>query len=182
MCPCSALSRLADEHVPTQCERDVYGGVTMLLLDALDAGPTFLVDTVDLVAEDNLVRIWHCGSSATQLARDPANATQSVHANRKIGVVGDYPLRPGRVVLTRLTGDPGRPDSLRLLIASGVALDAPNRFQGNTADIRLDSDAATFVDGLVTGGFPHHTVAAWRDVRPGLRAVADALDIPVIEF
>jgi hypothetical protein len=69
-----------------------------------------------------------------------------------------------------------------MLIASGTALGRPNRFQGNTADVRLDTDATRFVESLVTGGFPHHTVLAWNDIRPGLRAVADELGIPVVEF
>lgn len=180
--PCSALSRLADEHVPTQCERDVHGAATMLLLAALGAEPSYLVDTVDVVPEDGIVRFWHCGAAATQLAADPDDATQFVHANRKIGVAGNFALRPGRVVATRLTEDPTRPGTLRLLIAAGTALEAPNRFQGNTADVRLDSDAVEFVTALVTGGFPHHTVLAWTDVRPELRAIADELGIEVVEF
>lgn len=182
VCPCSALSRLADEQVATQCERDVYGAATMLLMGALGGGTTYLVDTVDLDAERNVVRFWHCGAAATELAADPKDATQFTHCNRKIGVVGNFPLKPGRVVAARLTEDPARPGRLRMLIASGEALVAPNRFQGNTADVRLDADATTFVTSLVTGGFPHHTVLAWHDVRPGLRAVADHLDIPVVEF
>jgi hypothetical protein len=182
VCPCSALSRLADEHIPTQCERDIHGAVTMLLLEALGAGPTYLVDTVDVVPADNVVRFWHCGAAATALASDPDDATQWVHANRKIGVAGNFALRPGRVVASRLSDDPARPGALRLLIAAGTALDAPNRFQGNTADVRLDTDATEFVDALITGGFPHHTVLAWTDVRPALRAVADELGIDVIEF
>jgi len=182
VCPCSALSRLADEKVATQCERDVYGAATMLLMAALGSGPSYLVDTVDLVAEENLVRFWHCGSAATGLAAEPSDATQFTHCNRKIGVVGNFALRPGPVIAVRLTEDPSRPGSLRMLMASGTALDGPNRFQGNTADVELDSDAGRFVESLVTGGFPHHTVLAWNDIRPGLRAVADELDIPVVEF
>jgi L-fucose isomerase-like protein len=182
VCPCSALSRLADEEVATQCERDVYGAATMLLMAALGSGTSYLVDTVDLVADENIVRFWHCGSAATGLAADPSDATQFTHCNRKIGVVGNFSLRPGPVIAVRLTEDPTRPGSLRMLIASGTALDRPNRFQGNTADVRLDTDATRFVESLVTGGFPHHTVLAWNDIRPGLRAVADELGIPVVEF
>src|SRR5690625_739153 len=180
-CPCSSLSRLADDGVPTQCERDVYGAATMLTLQALGAGMSYLVDTVDLDAERNVVRFWHCGSAATSLAADPANATQSVHCNRKIGVAGNFPLRTGPVIMPRLTEDLDG-EGLRLLIGSGESLPGPNRFQGNTADVRLDTDATEFVHGLVTGGFPHHTVLAWTDVRPQLRAAADLLNVPVIEW
>lgn len=179
VCPCSALSRIADEGTPTQCERDVYGAVTMLLMTALEAGPTYLVDTVDVDEFDNVIRFWHCGAAATSLAADPHDATQDTHCNRGIGVVGNFALRPGPVVLARLTEDEA--GGLRLLLAGGTALDRPNRFKGNTADVHLDSDALDFVESLVAGGFPHHTVLAWTDIRPGLRAVADLLGIAVVE-
>jgi hypothetical protein len=184
VCPCSSLSRLADEGVATQCERDVYGAVTMLLLEALGSGTTYLVDTVQLEADRNVVTLWHCGSAATELAADPSEATQALHCNRRIGVAGNFALRPGRVVMARLTEDVPGTDGpgLRLLIAAGESLPAVNRFQGNTAEVLLDADATTFVHGLVTGGFPHHTVLAWTDVRPQLRAAADILGIPVVEW
>lgn len=181
-CPCSALSRLADEGTPTACERDVYGAVTMLLLESLGAGTTYLVDTVDVDGDRNVLRLWHCGAAATALAADPANATQSVHCNRRLGVAGDFPLRTGPVVGARLTEDPGRPGALRLLIFAGESLPAENRFQGNTAEVRVDRPAADLVQSLVTGGFPHHTVLAWTDVRPALRTAADLLGIPVTEW
>ncbi len=181
-CPCSSLSRVADEGTPTACERDVYGAVTMMLMEALGAGTTYLVDTVDLDADRNLVRLWHCGAAATSLAADPDEATQSTHCNRKLGVAGNFPLRTGRVVMARLTEDPARPGSLRLLLAAGESVAEPNRFQGNTAAVRLDHDAAALVTGLVTGGFPHHTVLAWTDVRPQLRVAADRLGITVIDW
>lgn len=181
VCPCSSLSRVADDGIPTQCERDVYGAATMLLLAELGSGMTYLADTVDLEADRNLVRFWHCGAAATELADDPAEATQYVHCNRKIGVAGNFPLRTGPVIAARLTED-NDTGGLRLLIASGTSIPAPNRFQGNSADVVLDADATEFIDGLVAGGFPHHTVLAWTDVRPGLRAAADQLRIPVIEW
>lgn len=180
VCPCSALSRLADDGTATACERDVLGAATMLLAQALGSGPTYLADTVDLDAGANLIRVWHCGSAATSLAADPAHATQTVHCNRRIGVAGNFPLRTGPVVMTRLDRDPVT-GGLRLLITSGQSVPEPNRFQGNSAAIAMDGDAAQYVHALVTGGFPHHTVLAWSDVRPGLRAVADLLHIPVSE-
>ena len=184
VCPCSALSRLADAGTPTACERDVYGAITMMLLEALGSGTTYLVDTVDLDAGSNLVRVWHCGAAATSLAADPGDATQFVHCNRKIGVAGNFALRTGRVVLARLTEDPDPHSAtgLRLLIASGESISEPNRFQGNTAAVRLDGSAEDFVYGLVCAGFPHHTVIAWSDIRPKLRAAADAYGIPVVEY
>ncbi len=181
-CPCSSLSRVADEGTPTACERDVYGAVTMLLMEALGSGTTYLVDTVELDSDANVVRLWHCGAAATSLAADPDDAKQFTHCNRKLGVAGNFPLRTGPVVMARLTEDPSHPGSLRLLLAAGESIPEPNRFQGNTAAVRIDGDAQRFVRGLVTGGFPHHTVLAWTDVRPQLRTAADHLGIPVIDW
>ncbi len=185
VCPCSSLSRIADEGVPTVCERDVYGAVTMMLCEALGSGTTYLVDTVDLDAEANIVRLWHCGSAATSLVAEDSEATQALHCNRKIGVAGNFPLKTGAVVMARLTetlpDDPsGSP--LRLLIAAGESIPAPNRFQGNSADVVIDGNAAHFVNMLVTQGFPHHTVLSWRDIRPELRRAAKILNIPVVEL
>ncbi|MFU8853663.1 hypothetical protein ACNAW0_22145 [Micromonospora sp. SL1-18] len=181
-CPCSSLSRVADLGTPTTCERDVYGAVTMLLLQSLGAGMSYLVDTVDLDEENDIVRFWHCGSAATALAADPSDAGQYVHCNRRLGVAGNFPLRTGPVIVARLTEDPDQPSGLRLLLTAGESLPEPNRFQGNTAAVRLDVPARQAVHNLVTGGFPHHTVLGFRDVRPQLRTAADLVGIPVVEW
>jgi hypothetical protein len=157
----------------------------MMLMEALGAGTTYLVDTVDVTENGRSVRFWHCGAAATKLAADPENATQAVHCNRKIGVAGNFPLRTGPVVFARLTESlPGSTDSgLRLLLGAGESVPAENRFQGNTAEVELEGlDGEIFASALVSGGFPHHTVLAWNDVRPQLRAAADALGIPVVEW
>ena len=67
-CVCSALGRLSDRGTVTTCERDVLGAVTMLLCEALGSDQNYLVDIVDLKADENIIRLWHCGSAATKLA------------------------------------------------------------------------------------------------------------------
>ena len=66
LCPCSALSRLADEQIPTQCERDVYGAVTMLLMAALGSSRTPPTSTRQK------------GSSASGTAGRPPPASQPI--------------------------------------------------------------------------------------------------------
>src|SRR5262249_41228728 len=58
VCPCSALGRIAAAGVATQCERDVNGGATMLLLRALGARDTFLADVVRVDEEANTATFW----------------------------------------------------------------------------------------------------------------------------
>jgi L-arabinose isomerase len=183
-CPCGAMGRTATSGTPAACERDVYGAVTMLLLEALGSGTNYLVDTVDLEEDENIIRIWHCGSASTTLAVDPSNATQYIHCNRKLGVAGNFPLKTGPVVLVRLDTDidPANPSKLRLVMTSGESLSAPNRFQGNTATVRTSAPARQLINGLIHNGFPHHTVVAWKDIRAEVRRMAELLAIPLTEW
>ena len=183
-CPCGALSRMADRGTATACERDVLGAVTMVLMEALGAGTTYLVDVVDQVPSENLIRLWHCGAAATSLAANPSEATQFTHCNRKLGVAGNFPLKTGPVIMARLDQDvdPSNPTGLRLIISSGESIPAENQFQGNTATVRMQIPPAAFVNGLITRGFPHHLVLAWSDIRPQLRQMAKLQSIPLIEW
>lgn len=183
-CPCGALSRMADRGTATACERDVLGAVTMLLMERLGAGTTYLVDVVDQDASQNLIRLWHCGAAATSLAANPADATQFTHCNRKLGVAGNFPLKTGPVVVARLDQDvdPNNPTGLRLIVSNGESIPAENQFQGNTATVKMEISAEAFVNGLITRGFPHHLVMAWTDIRPQLRQMAKLLSIPLIEW
>ncbi len=183
-CICSSLGRISDRGTVTTCERDVLGAVTMLVCEALGSDQNYLVDIVDLDASKNLIRLWHCGSAATKLAADPENATQSIHCNRKLGVAGDFPLKTGAVTLFRIDRDldPANKTGLRMVVSRGESIPAPNRFQGNTATVVTEPDAALLVNGIVTGGYPHHLVISWVDVRPGIRRMAQILGIPLTEW
>lgn len=183
-CPCGALGRMADRGTATACERDVLGAVTMLIMERLGAGTTYLVDVVDQDPSQNLIRLWHCGAAATSLAANPTEATQFTHCNRKLGVAGNFPLKTGPVVVARLDQDvdPSNPTGLRLIVSNGESIPAENQFQGNTATVKMEISAEAFVNGLITRGFPHHLVMAWTDIRPQLRQMAKLLSIPLIEW
>jgi hypothetical protein len=183
-CICSSLGRLSDRGTVTTCERDVLGAVTMLVCESLGSDENYLVDIVDLVEKEGLVRLWHCGSAATKLAADPKSATQYIHCNRKLGVAGNFPLKTGPVTLFRIDRDvdPTNSTGLRIVLSRGESIPAPNHFQGNTATVRTEPDAAVLVNGIITGGYPHHLVISWVDVRPGIRAMAKQLGIPVTEW
>jgi len=183
-CICSSLGRLSDRGTVTTCERDVLGAVTMMVCESLGSDLNYLVDIVDLDAEKGLVRLWHCGSAATKLAADPKSATQSTHCNRKLGVAGNFPLKTGPVTLFRIDRDvdPSNRTGLRMVVSRGESIPAPNHFQGNTATVITEPNAAALVNGIVTGGYPHHLVISWIDVRPGIRQMAKMLGIPLTEW
>ena len=72
---------------PRACEADVYGAVTNLIQDVADA-PIFMVDLVDLDAEDDTGVVWHCGqapiSMAAETASDGHGPLATIHTNRRM--------------------------------------------------------------------------------------------------
>jgi hypothetical protein len=78
--------------------------------------------------------------------------------------------------------DPSNPTGLRIVISRGESISAPNHFQGNTSTVITEPNAAALVNGIITGGYPHHLVISWIDVRPGIRQMANMLGIPVTEW
>lgn len=183
-CICSSLGRLSDRGLVTTCERDVLGALTMLVNESLGCDQNYLVDIVDLDSSAGILRLWHCGSAATKLAVDPINATQYVHCNRKLGVAGNFPLKTGPVTLFRIDRDmdPNNKTGLRMILTRGESISAANQFQGNTATVLTEPDAAALVNAIITGGYPHHLVISWLDVRPGIRGMAKLWGIPLVEW
>jgi L-fucose isomerase-like protein len=177
LCPCSALGRLAAAGLATACEADVNGAATMLLLRALGAADVYLADLVR-VAEGDVVTFWHCGLAPLSLAANPGQARQDTHCNRGIGVAGNFALRGGRVTVARISRSRGRH---RLFLTGGEGMGGPNRFKGNSLDVRLDGDAEAAVRRALEWGLEHHTVLAWGEFRPQVREVGRALGLEVLE-
>ncbi len=58
--PCMAMSWLRDMGIPTACEMDIAGLLTMVLLGTLSKKPTFLGNIVAANPETNRIKISHC--------------------------------------------------------------------------------------------------------------------------
>lgn len=180
VCPCSALGRLSSAGVCTACEADVNGAATMLLMRALDPGHgvNYLADVVAVDDDRNSATFWHCGLAPVELAADPEHARQDLHCNRGVGVAGNFALKPGPVTIARVSWSGTR---RRLLLAGGEALPGANRFKGNSVDVRIDGEARELVRVIVEGGFEHHTVLAWSELRAPLRTAAGLLGLELVE-
>jgi L-fucose isomerase-like protein len=107
----------------------------------------------------------------------PARAT--IHANRAKPLLNEFPLRPGRVTISRLSQS--RRLS-RLTIGGGEMLDVPLPFAGTGGVIRFDRPVEDVMETIMTEGHEHHYGLVYGDVRPQLRALAAQLQLPVIEL
>ncbi|WP_112426039.1 hypothetical protein [Thermogemmatispora tikiterensis] len=173
--PCATLGRLADDGFVCACEADLHGAVTLLILQWLSGAAPLLADVVALNEEAGTISLWHCGNAPACLARPGEEIPLTVHCNRRIGVTGNFAIRPGPATLARLGVGPR---GYRLLYAEGELLDEPvNRFAGNTAVFRPSCDARQLLDTLIEGGWEHHVAFVAGHQAAALAALAELLEI-----
>jgi len=70
---------LGEARVPCACEADVYGAMTQLLLQEAADASVFLVDLVDIDANDNSAVVWHCGQAPMSMADNHPQPTATVY-------------------------------------------------------------------------------------------------------
>ncbi len=176
---CSPHSLLNDDGVPACCEADAYGIVTSLVLQWLGDGPAFVADLVDLDRDDGTGVLWHCGLAPMAMASPDVAARATIHSNRAKPLLNEFPLRPGRVTIARLSQS--RHHS-RLTVGGGEMLDRPLPFGGTAGVVRFDRPVEDVMTTIMTEGHEHHYGIVYGDVRPQLRALAGRLQLPVIEL
>ena len=178
---CGVLASLAENGTIAACEADVHGAVTMLALRHFSGQPPFLADLVATNRERDSITLWHCGNAAYSLAADPMERRGGLHSNRKMALTAIFPLKPGPVVLARLSFSRGQ---YRLLLGQGQALESPLLFQGNTAEVSPAGGAQKLLDKVIYGGFEHHLVMAYggTEVLTGMTAWADLIGLEVVKL
>lgn len=163
--------------MPGCCEADAYGTVTSLILQWLGNGPAFVADLVDLDPTDQTGVFWHCGMAPLAMSTPGTQARATIHSNRRLPLLNEFPLRPGRVAIARLSQSRG---VSRLTIGGGEMLDAPLPYAGTGGVIRFDRPVPDVMETIMTEGHEHHYGLVYGDVRAELYALAAELDLPVI--
>ncbi len=176
---CSPQSMLIDDGIPGTCEADVYGNVTALLLQHVAGEPSFVADLVEMDTDGDTGVLWHCGLAPMHMAPDDQSATGTIHSNRKLPLLNEFALRPGRVTLCRLS-QAGGVNSL--VIGGGTMLDAPLAFSGTAGVVEFDRPAPEVVATIAREGLEHHFGIVYGDYRQELEALADTWGIPVIDL
>ncbi len=174
---CGAMSLLNDTALPSSCEADVNGTVTQLILQAVSGGPTFDVDIVSVDKKKDQVVIWHCGKAPLSMADPNVQPEGGLHSNRKVPLVMEFPLKPGRITAARVSQANGR---ISLVVGSGEIVAAPKSFSGTSGVVRFDQPASKVLDTILGSGLEHHLAITYGDHVPALTSLADLLDIPVL--
>lgn len=175
---CFSLGQLNDDGIVAACEADVNGALTMLLGQYWSGQATFLADLVIGEDEKNELTFWHCGAAPRSLMAANARAVAGVHPNRKIPLSLYFPLREGKVTISRLS--PDKNGKMRLLLGKGTGLQAPMLFSGNTLPVRLETPVTSALDIILNKGFEHHYVLTYGDYTPELREFARLLELEIV--
>ncbi|MDY5704661.1 MAG: fucose isomerase, partial [Lachnospiraceae bacterium] len=128
---CMVLSILNDLDVPSACEVDAYGALSMYMGRELTGRSTFFGDPVSMDEKEGSVTFWHCGMAACSLARTDTGAEVGEHCNRHIGPTMEFGCKAEKEVTIFRVGKDCE-GKFRFLIAPGEALDKPKQFYGTS--------------------------------------------------
>ena len=176
---CGAIALMNEDGRPGGCEADVYGVISSLVLQATSGQSVFNTDLVDVDPVSDTVVFWHCGQAPLDMADPEVAPRATIHSNRKLPLLSEFPLKPGRVTLCRITQGEGR---LRMMLAGGEMIRAPLAFSGTSGVARLDIPADAYRAKLLEQGLEHHSSIAYGEYRPVLRRVARMLALDLVEL
>jgi L-fucose isomerase-like protein len=176
---CAALSLLSDRMLPAGCESDVNGVVTQWILQTIAGAPAFDTDMVAVDDTDNAVVFWHCGKAPLSLADPHTTPRATIHSNRQMPLLWEFPLKPGPVTLARLSAATGE---YRLVLAKGEMLRGEKSFTGTSGRCHFERPAREFLERILAEGLEHHMALVYGDHLSVLRILARQLGLPVLEL
>lgn len=174
---CGPVAMMGEAKVPCACEADVYGALTSLLLQKVAGAPAFLTDLVDLDEADDTGVVWHCGQAPLSMADPDTKPRAAIHNNRRMPLLYEFPLKPGRVTFFRLSQAKGQPMAV---IGGGEMLKRPLAFNGTSGVVRFDSGSGIVLERLMGAALEHHMALAYGDHSSALEGAAAELGLPVL--
>ena len=176
---CGPMAMMNQKQVPSACEADVYGSFSALMLQTLAQEPAWMADLVDLDFEDDTGVFWHCGLAPLSMCDPEAEPEATIHTNRKMPLLHQFPLKPGKFTVARLSQSR---NETKLVIGAAEFIQAPMAFTGTSGVMKFDCGSKKLFDTIIAEGLEHHYAIAYGDHRQSLRAISSAFDIPLLEL
>jgi L-fucose isomerase-like protein len=173
------MAMMNQKKVPSACEADVNGSFTQLLLQELAGEPAWMADLVDITGEDNTAVLWHCGLAPISMCDPEFTPEATIHTNRRMPLLHQFPIKPGRITLARLSRARNAP---KLVIAGAEVLRRPMAFTGCSGTVRFDQPAGEVSRRILDEALEHHFALAYGDHRAALRSLAARWNVPVLEL
>lgn len=178
---CAVLSILNDLGIPSACEADTYGALSIYIAQYLSKLPSFFGDPVSIDEEQNTITFWHCGMAPTSLAREDTGAQAGKHCNRGIGPCMDFGCRSSKHATVFRVGKDAN-GKFRFFVSTGEAPERFKQFTGTTIVVKPECNVKEMVEGAVVDGWEPHFAVALADISNEIEALGKMLGIEVVRF
>lgn len=175
---CGPMAMMNERRVPTACEADVYGSLSALMLQEMAGEPSWMADLVAVDLADDTGVFWHCGLAPLSMCDPEAQPEATIHSNRKMPLLHQFPLKPGVFTFARISQAGGNE---KLVLGTGEFLRRPMAFTGTSGVFRLHRPLRDVLDTIMDEGLEHHYAIAYGDHRAALIETGAALGLPVLE-
>jgi len=176
---CAPMAMMNEARIPSSCEADVYGSATTLMLLALAGEPVWMADLVDVDEEDDTAVMWHCGLAPLSMCDPEFEAQATIHTNRRMPLLHQFPLKPGRITVARLSQAKNRH---LLMVAGAEVIRTPMAFTGTSGVIRFDRPVAEVSRTIMDEALEHHYALAYGDHVEDMSQVANRLGVPLLRL
>lgn len=176
---CGPMAMMNEKRVPSACEADVYGSFTALMLQELADEPAWMADLVDVDDADGTGVFWHCGLAPLSMCDPEAKPEATIHTNRKMPLLHQFPLKPGKFTFARLSQARGE---TKLVIGEAEFIRRPMAFTGTSGVFRFARPLKETLGAILDEALEHHFAIAYGDHRDALKAIASKLNLPVLEI
>jgi len=170
--PCAAMSFVSEQLIPTACETDVVGSLSMLALQLASGKPAALVDLNNNYGDDlDKCVLFHCSAVAQSFFAE--SPVFSCHDMQDFYGSLSGKIAPGPVTLFRLSTDDVK-GCVRGYLTEGVITEDEIETFGTYGVLEVEG-LQSLLKYVVDRGFEHH-VAIVKD------HVADVLDEAVRKY
>ena len=158
---CTSMSMMSENMLPSACEVDVTGTLTMYALQLASGSPSALVDwNNNYAADEDKCVLFHCGNWAKSFLPDIKMSTAPI-LGTSVGTENTYGALDGRTPASPLTyGRLSTDDSrgiIKAYIGEGNLTDDDLKTFGNRAVASIPN-LQSLMQYVCRNGFEHHVV------------------------
>jgi len=158
---CTSMSIMSENMLPSACEVDVTGTLSMYAMQLASGSPSALVDWNNNYADDeNKCVLFHCGNWAKSFLPDIEISNAPI-LGTTVGVENTYGALSGRTPASRLTFGRISTDDckgiIKAYIGEGELTDDPLNTFGNRAVAQINNMQG-LMQYVCRNGFEHHVV------------------------
>ena len=157
---CTLMSMMSEQLLPSACEVDITGVVSMYALQLASETPSALVDWNNNYADDpNKCVVFHCGNWAKSFFGDEFKMEYAPILGSTLGDENTYGVVSGRTPAgpfsyARVTTD-DRNGAIKAYVGDGMFVDDPLDTFGSRAVVEVP-ELQSLMRHICTNGFEHH--------------------------